>query len=78
MSDMPKLSNSQKRDLLIQTVMQLVPHVGGSLFSLYFGAKQDKRFKRGELFCQEVAAEIEKMKDNISLINRQDLVVHKQ
>jgi len=72
MSDTPKLSNNDKRDLVIQAGMQLVPYVGGSLSALYFGAKQEMRFKRLESFYQELAAEIEKMKDGISSIDRQD------
>ena len=71
-SDTPKLSNNDKRDLVIQAGMQLVPYVGGSLSALYFGAKQEMRFKRLESFYQELAAEIEKMKDGISSIDRQD------
>ena len=74
MSDTPKLTNSDKRDLVIQAGMQLVPYVGGSLSSLYFGAKQEKRFKRLESFYQEIASEIEKMKDSISSVDKQDPV----
>ena len=72
MTDTQKLTSSDKRDLVIQAGMQLVPYVGGSLSSLYFGAKQEKRFKRLESFYQEVAAEIEKMKDSISSVDKQD------
>ena len=74
MSDTPKLTNSDKRDLVIQAGMQLVPYVGGSLSSLYFGAKQEKRFKRLESFYQEIASEMEKMKDSISSVDKQDPV----
>lgn len=74
MSDTPELSNSDKRDLVIQAGMQLVPYVGGPLSALYFGAKQEKRFKRLESFYQEVAAEIEKMKDGIASMDKQDPV----
>lgn len=72
MSDTQELSNSDKRDLIIQAGMQLVPYVGGPLSALYFGAKQEKRFKRLESFYQEVAAEVEKMKDSISSMETQD------
>lgn len=74
MSQTPNLTNSDKRDLVIQAGMQLVPYVGGSLSSLYFGAKQEKRFKRLESFYQEIASEIEKMKDSISSVDKQDPV----
>ncbi|ALK90263.1 hypothetical protein [Limnohabitans sp. 63ED37-2] len=72
MTDTPKLTSSDKRDLIIQAGMQLVPYVGGSLTSLYFGAKQEKRFKRLESFYQEIASEIEKMKGSISSVDKQD------
>ena len=72
MSDMTKLTISDKRDLVIQAGMQLVPYVGGLLSSLYFGSKQEKRFKRLETFYQEIASEIEKMKDSISSVDKQD------
>jgi hypothetical protein len=74
MSESPKLTNNDKRDLVIQAGMQLVPYVGGPLSSLYFGAKQEKRFKRLESFYQEIAAEMETMKDSISSIDQQDPV----
>ncbi len=74
MSEMPNLTKSDKRDLVIQAGMQLVPYVGGSLSSLYFGAKQEKRFKRLESFYQEIASEIEQMKDSISSVDKQDPV----
>lgn len=74
MSDSSKLTNADKRDLVIQAGMQLVPYVGGSLSSLYFGAKQEKRFKRLESFYQEIASEVEKMKGTISSIDKQDPV----
>lgn len=74
MSETPQLTNSDKRDLVIQAGMQLVPYVGGSLSSLYFGAKQEKRFKRLESFYKEIASEIERMKDSISSMDKQDPV----
>ena len=70
MSD--KLTNSEKRDLVLQAGMQLVPYVGGSMASLYFGSKQEKRFKRLESFYQELAQELEGMKDSISSIEEQN------
>jgi hypothetical protein len=70
MSD--KLTNSEKRDLVLQAGMQLVPYVGGSMASLYFGSKQEKRFKRLESFYQELAQEIEGMKDLIGSIEEQN------
>lgn len=74
MNETTRLTNSDKRDLVIQAGMQLVPYVGGPLCSLYFGTKQEKRFKRIESFYQEIAQEIEKIKESISSIHEQDPV----
>jgi len=70
MSD--KLTNSEKRDLVLQAGMQLVPYVGGSMASLYFGTKQEKRFKRLESFYQELAQEIESMRASVKSMGEQD------
>ena len=70
MSD--KLSNSEKRDLILQAGIQLVPYVGGPMASLYFGSKQEKRFKRLESFYQEIAQEVEAMRDTIGTIEQQN------
>jgi hypothetical protein len=72
MSD--KLSNNEKRDLVLQAGMQLVPYVGGSMASLYFGSKQEKRFKRLESFYQEMAKEVETMRDSIGTLEQQNPV----
>lgn len=70
MSD--KLTNSDKRDLVLQAGMQLVPYVGGPMASLYFGTKQEKRFKRLESFYQELAQEVERMRDSVQTMEKQD------
>lgn len=67
-----KLSNADKRDLVIQASMELVPYVGGPLATLYFGSKQEKRFKRIESFYKEISEEIGRMKDSISSLDNQD------
>jgi hypothetical protein len=74
MSNAQKITKNDQRDLVIQAGMQLIPYVGGSLSSLYFGAKQEKRFKRLESFYQEIASEIEKIQDSISSVDKQDPV----
>jgi hypothetical protein len=70
MSD--KLSNSEKRDIVLQAGIQLVPYIGGPMASLYFGSKQEKRFKRLESFYQEIAREVEAMRDSIGTIEEQN------
>lgn len=66
------LSTSEKRDLAIQTGMQLIPYVGGSLCTAYFGFKQEKRFKRIESFYAELANELKDIKDAIPSIDKQN------
>jgi hypothetical protein len=66
------LKGADKRNLAIQAGLQLIPHVGGSLCTLYFGAKQEKRFKRIESFYSELASELKKVKDAIPPIEKQD------
>lgn len=70
-----KITKKEQRDLVIQAGMQLVPYVGGSIASLYFGKKQEKRFKRLESFYQELAQEIKSMKDQIGTVDDQDPVL---
>ncbi|MDQ1119118.1 MULTISPECIES: hypothetical protein [Pseudoxanthomonas] len=66
------LNGKEKRDLAIQTGIQLIPYVGGSLCTLYFGTKQEKRFKRIESFYTELAEELKQLKDAIPPIEQQD------
>lgn len=68
----PKLTITDKRDLVIQASMELVPYVGGPLSTLYFGSKQEKRFKRIESFYKEISEEIGHMKESISSLDNQD------
>ena len=70
MSD--KLKNSEIRDIVIQAGMELIPYIGGSMATVYFGTKQEKRFKRLETFYQELANEIEQIKEVIQPINKQN------
>jgi len=66
------LKGADKRDLAIQAGLQLIPHVGGSLCTLYFGTKQEKRFKRIESFYAELATELKNIKGAIPPIEKQD------
>lgn len=60
------LSAIEKRDLVIQAGMQAIPYVGSSLATLYFGRKQELRFKRLATFYKEVAEEVSDLKDKIA------------
>lgn len=59
----------EKAELVIEAGMQMIPVVGGSLATLYFGNKQEKRFQRIESFYNEVSQDLEKIKSRIRNIN---------
>ena len=64
------------RELIIESIVQAIPYIGGSLANLYFGHKQEKRFKRLERFYQELQEEIERIGPTIpdfSLQNPEEL-----
>ncbi len=50
--------NENKVELVINAGLQLIPYVGSSLATLYFGAKQEKRLERIEKTLSEVAADL--------------------
>ncbi|MGR5149489.1 hypothetical protein ACQKP8_23455 [Photobacterium alginatilyticum] len=54
MSTEDKLSLKEQGALVIDAGLCAIPVVGGSLSALYFGAKQEKRFKRLERFYNEL------------------------
>lgn len=60
MSD-EKLSYKEYRDLTIEAGLGLVPYVGGSLQTLYFGAQNEKRFKRIESFYQQLSLKVSEL-----------------
>lgn len=67
-----KLSISEKRDLIIEAALQLIPSVGSSLATLYFGAKHEIRFKRLETFYREVARELQALEGKIVPVQEHD------
>lgn len=46
------------RDLILQAAIELIPTVGGSLSTLYFGGKQEKRLKRLEEFFNALKEQV--------------------
>ncbi|EHQ89866.1 hypothetical protein [Desulfosporosinus youngiae] len=63
-------------DIIIESLVQAIPYVGAPLATLYFGQKQEKRFKRLERFYQELKEEIENIGQplpNISSHNPEEL-----
>lgn len=67
-----KLTNAEKRELVLQAGIQAIPYVGGSLSTLYFGAKQERRFKRLESFYSELASEISAISEQIAPMKEQN------
>ena len=58
------------RDTKIEALVQLIPYVGGSLSTLYFGEKQRKKFERLEEFYKELAEDLENVKSSIASIDQ--------
>jgi len=56
----------------IEAAIQLIPYVGGSLATLYFGSKHEKRFQRIVTFYEELSKEVEVMKEEIARIEDYD------
>ncbi|CEQ04076.1 Uncharacterised protein [[Clostridium] sordellii] len=71
MNTSEKLSLSEKRDIAIESGIQLIPGIGGALSSAYFGAKQAKQFKRLESFYQELSLEMKELKEKIIPMDEQ-------
>jgi hypothetical protein len=76
-----KLTISEKFELAVQGGLQLIPYgIGASLSAIYYGAKQEKRFKRIEAFYKEISQDIEilkegeqkHIKDKLSSLNDND------
>ena len=76
-----KLSADEKMNLAVQSGLQLLPFgIGGAISSIYFGVKNEKRFKRIERFYSEIAQELKdynknelkEIRDKINLLTHQD------
>ena len=61
-----------KIELAVEASMQMIPVVGGPLATLYFGNKEEKRFKRIEAFYKEIACELQGVQDKIKNIDEHD------
>ncbi|TCW22126.1 hypothetical protein [Vibrio crassostreae] len=59
MSPDNKLNLKEQGALVINAGLCAIPVVGGSLSALYFGAKQEKRFKRLERFYSELKEKLQ-------------------
>lgn len=53
------LSKKDHFDLIVEAGIGLLPYVGGPLQTLYFGSKNEKRFKRIEMFYKQLNSRME-------------------
>lgn len=53
-------NKSIDKDTIIEAAVQAIPYVGAPLATLYFGNKQEKRFRRLEKFYEELKEEMSK------------------
>ncbi len=67
-----QLTSKDKASIGIQSAIQAIPYIGSSIATLYFGYKQERRFKKIEIFYKNLAVEIEDIKNSIVPIKNQD------
>lgn len=60
------------RDTIINAAIQAVPYVGAPIATLYFGHKQERRYKRLETFYDELRNELNGLQDRLADINDQN------
>ncbi len=63
---------NSSREIIIQAAIESIPYVGAALSTLYYGNKQEKRFKRLESFYQEIRQEINASKEKLADVDEQD------
>lgn len=63
-------SNSLNKDTVIEAAIQAIPYIGAPLATLYYGNKQEKRFRRLEKFYEELKEEISKSQNNYKDISQ--------
>ena len=59
MSNEDNLTLKEQGAVIVEAGLNAIPVVGGSLATLYFGAKQEKQFKRLERFYSELQQRVE-------------------
>jgi hypothetical protein len=55
-----------KKDTIIEAGLNAIPYVGGSLATLYYGSKNEKKFERLENFYKELKEEMDKNPIDVS------------
>jgi len=61
----PKLSTKEKFEIAAQAGLNAIPYIGGSLSTLYFGAKEERKFKRIENLYALIRDDFEEFKGRI-------------
>lgn len=61
--------DSHNKDTVIEAIVQTIPYIGSPLATLYYGHKQEKRFRRLERFYKELKDEISNTKNNYKEIS---------
>ncbi|MTI29863.1 hypothetical protein [Xanthovirga aplysinae] len=72
MDDLGKLTKKDKVELAISTGISAIPYIGGSLNTLYFGAKQERRIKRIEKFYELIKEEYNNIQEKVKDWSNQD------
>lgn len=72
MNSEERLTRREKADLVLEAGIASIPYVGPILQTMYFGSKNEKRFKRVERFYKELHSEIESVKKQLPDINEQN------
>ena len=67
-----KLNGKDKKNIIIESGLQLIPYVGGAIATAYFGTKQAKAFERLERFYKELSDEFFDIKEKIASVETQD------
>lgn len=60
-----KLTAKDRFDIVVEAGIGSIPAIGGALQTLYFGAQNEKRFKRIEQFYKDMNEDLEKIKNQI-------------
>lgn len=67
-----ELSGKERNENAIEAGLQLIPGVGGALATLYFGRKQEVRFKRLEDFYSQLSDELGVIQDKFPPVEKHD------
>lgn len=57
------------KEIVIQSLIEGIPYVGGSLSTLYFGSKQKRQFQRIETFYKEIKKDIVFIREKIKNVD---------